>query len=609
MSMYQSIYEYAMNRHLTKVKYRCRRAISAYIKLDDDGNFCGVEVIPKENRSPVVVPDTGNYYAAGMACPVCDKKATIFGDKKQHDSWISLMKAGEEYCKEFSAVNRFMERGEFSEVIKELENVKDGEFISFRVSNKNLNELTSWRGWFDRLMEEKESGKGTDKGISAVSGNVVDIITGDTKFPQCVGGIFGTGVPLFSNSHKRVPGVACSFKSYGMGSEACPMSQEEAETIQAGLEKLFSSEHNCSREHNMIYWLDHESSSFDNITAMTLKRMTKLDADKEKNFEDLLSSILTGNLINEEMEKHSGDMFHMMEFKIPDKGRFVLYEDNVETYREFLDNIRKWYNDTRLHVGRSNIDFITNIYAVFMSLVNKKDASNMQDEINGQFGTIKSDFIKAVMFGGKIPVQLYHDALRQADRAVVHDYYRSDMDTEVKKETIRKYSPKTALRIIKAYLIRKGYDMSENLNVAETNPGYLCGRLLAAVEKLQMDSNWDGDSKKSSLVVTIADRMYRGFEKDTGRLVNECITESRHYFQKLRRNPNKAGTEIYYHRIIDGIVSAFAETGGIPKKLSQEELGFFHIGYAMQRQEFYKSKKLTDDNAVEVETVEDAELF
>lgn len=603
--MYQSIYEYAKNRHLTKEKNRCKRTISAYIILDIDGDYCGVEVVPKKERVAVTVPDTGKYYAAGMACPVCDKKSTIFGSKK-HESWVQLMQDGTKHCEEFKAVNRFIDKGDFKDVLEDIKDVKDDEFISFRVDGNNLEELDTWHGWFDAMMDEKDSSKSVgEKGISIISTDVVEVISGSTKFPMCRGGsVFGTGVPIFSNSHKRESGVACSFRSFGLGSEACPMSIEEAETIQAGMEKLFNSEHNCSMEHNLIYWLDHDSTVFDDITGMALKRLVKLDNVKAKQFEKLLSSMLTGELISEEMVRYSNDTFHMIEYKTPDKGRFVLYEDNVESYKNLLENMRQWYKDTTLNLGNSGLNFITNIYSVLMSLLDKKDSSNTQQNINGQFGNIRSEFIKAFMFGGNIPEQLYHDALRQADRAIVHGYYRPNKDDALNKEVIRKYSPKTALRIMKAYLIRKGYDMSENLNNAETNPGYLCGRLLASVEKLQIDANRGDDPNKNSLVVTIADRMYKGIEKDTGRIINDCITESRHYYQKLRRR-GKEGTEIYYHRLIDGIVSAFAENGGIPKKLSLDELGFFHIGYAMQRQELYKKKDKDEENK---EVIEDTEI-
>ena len=606
--MYQSIYDYAKNRHLIKEKHRCKRTISAYVILDINGDYCGSEVVPKKERTAVTVPDTGKYYTAGMACPICDKKSTIFGNKK-HDSWVQLMRTGAEYCEEFDAINRFIAKDDFKDVFEDILNVKDDEFISFRVDGKNIEELDTWQEWFDAIMDAKDNSKKSDeKGISIISANKVDVISGSTKFPMCRGGsVFGTGVPIYSNSHKRESGVACSFRSYGLGSEACPMSIAEAETIQAGLEKLFNSEHNCSREHSLIYWLDHDSTVFDEVTSMTLRRLIKLDAIKEKQFKNLLSSMLSGELITEEMKKYSDDLFHMIEYKTPDKGRFVLYEDNVEPYHCLLENISRWYKDTTLNIGNSSLGFITNIYSVFMSLLENKDSSNTQQAINGQFGNIRADFIKAFMFGGTIPEQLYQYALRQADRSIVHGYYRSDMDTDVKKEIIRKYSPKTALRIMKVYLIRKGNSMSENLNTTETNSGYLCGRLLAAVEKLQLDANWN-EGSCNKIVVTIADRMYKGFEKDTGRLVNECITESRHYFQKLRRSPGKEGTEIYYHRLIDDIVGAFAENGGIPKKLSQDELGFFHIGYALQRQELFKKKKNGAENSEAIDNDENMDI-
>ena len=316
---------------------------------------------------------------------------------------------------------------------------------------------------------------------------------------------------------------------------------------------------------------------------------------------ELLDSITSGGFITEKMKKYKDDRFHMMEYRVPDKGRFVLYEDKVETYEELLNNIRQWNIDTTLEFGSSSIKFITNIYAVFESLINNKEATDTQKAINGQFGSIRADFVKAVMFGIQIPKQLYNDAQHQVVRSVLNGFYNPNVNTAKKDKIIKYYSPKTALRIIKAYLIRKGYKMSENLNTENTNPGYLCGRLLAILEKVQIDASKTGQGE-SSLNITLAEKMYKGITKEPGRIISECLSDRMHYYKKLRgRNQN--GKVVFYEQIIADILGMFGDKG-IPKKLTDDEIGHFHIAYAIQRQELYKKRVKEKESFDEIQEIE-----
>lgn len=581
--MYQSIYNYAINQHISKEKNRCYRKIACYILLKNTGEYDGYEYIGKDDRIPKRCPDVGKYYTSGMASPICDKKQTIFGDKK-HSSFIELMKLGESECNEFYAVNIFLESINQNEkllgrVNHDIEKVKDDEFISFRVNNTNLEDQPSWEKWFDSVIAQKQpASKESISGVSSLSGNYVELIAGKNKFPMCKGGnAFGTGVPLFSNSHKKEAGTACAFKSYGAGSEACPMSMEEAETIQAGLEYLMNSEHNHSDEFSLIYWFDGDVP--DTISPLLARTYT---APKEEEYKKLLESVI--EVQEPRLKKANKDIkYHILKYNTPDKGRLSLSREKSGTYNELAENIRKWLQDTAIESKKSSVIRLNNIWAVLFGLMEKKDPQDKIKEIKNEYGEARYKLLDSVFSLKQVPHKVIHMALKQIEKSMVYNYYNTD-DENVRS----KYSPWTALMILKVYLIREGENMQMQLDTENTNIGYLCGRWLAVLDKLQSDSQGDSRSK-----VTMGQKMYKGCTKQPAKVLNLCSENKGVYLGKLAPEFRKR-YEVIFGEIADKMPTGF------PDKFSILEEAAFHIGYAQQRQSmFKKNEKSAEDEVID----------
>jgi CRISPR-associated protein Csd1 len=122
------------------------------------------------------------------------------------------------------------------------------------------------------------------------------------------------------------------------------------------------------------------------------------------------------------------------------------------------------------------------------------------------------------------------------------------------------------------------------LNIAETDPGYRLGRLLAVLERLQ--------EKAINPSSTIVDRYYGACSTRPGTVFPTLIKLAQHHFGKT----NSAGWfQAQLGEVLDGI-------GRFPPTLNLEEQGMFAIGYYQQRQEFYKKK---DDEPKKKETKEE----
>lgn len=124
--------------------------------------------------------------------------------------------------------------------------------------------------------------------------------------------------------------------------------------------------------------------------------------------------------------------------------------------------------------------------------------------------------------------------------------------------------------------------MSEALNPDETDPAYICGRLMALYEGLQYQAHRDDDGK-ANINVTVTDRYY-GLASTFPSLTFPKLEHlSKAHLKKLRRT--RPGTGVNIGRDITQLVARLQESPdrNFPKSLSLEAQGRFIIGYHHQK--------------------------
>lgn len=136
--------------------------------------------------------------------------------------------------------------------------------------------------------------------------------------------------------------------------------------------------------------------------------------------------------------------------------------------------------------------------------------------------------------------------------------------------------------ILKAYLNRKFKYSSTNkqlqimLDKNNSNPGYLCGRLAAVLEKIQDDAQ-SGDSIRTR---------YMGSASSTPASVFPAMLSlTIHHSEKL-----KEGSRIFYENMKQEIIDKLPATG-FPSHLDLNDQGRFFVGYYHQRSSFYTPKE------------------
>lgn len=114
------------------------------------------------------------------------------------------------------------------------------------------------------------------------------------------------------------------------------------------------------------------------------------------------------------------------------------------------------------------------------------------------------------------------------------------------------------------------------LDKENSNPGYLCGRLTAVLEKIQTDVN-SGDSIRTR---------YMGAASSTPAAVLPAMLNlSLHHSEKLNE-----GTRIFYEQLKQEILDKISGTG-FPSTLDLADQGRFFVGYYHQRADLYTKKE------------------
>ncbi|MBQ6416204.1 MAG: type I-C CRISPR-associated protein Cas8c/Csd1 [Butyrivibrio sp.] len=601
--MYASIYRYAKEHDLAPVHYRVKRKLAAYLCIDGDGIYDRLDIV-KNADYRVMCPDIGKNRAASgtNANMICNKKEYIFcvpdgkggmtGNVNKHTGWMDITREGARYSSTLKSIWQFCQKIEadktlYERIEKELfeAGIKKTDFLSFRINGKKAEECHDWEKWFDKRMSilEAQSRQETAVGISLITGEAIIPIQGNEKFPQIMTKQTVTGSPIYSCAHKTVSGNACAFTSYGVvNSLGSPMSIEEAEAIKAGLEFLLESSKNHSDDFNIIYWFDDDNA--ENLIGLSIKGAFEDDEDDKEDGEQasveeaayakLLEAVKKGKVPENRIDR--GD-YHIIHFEVPAKGRFYLNGEKKGKYSDLYQNLYHWYEDSAITTDKQR--YLTKLYGVLFGLLEHKGTRDVFKEIKIEYGTDRDRLLEAIHENGQIPMKFFEKALKQVIRVYLNNP-QSDNGKAIKREV----NWPVPMQIIKVYLIRSGKEnyRMDAIDLESTSVAYNCGRLLAAINRLQMTS------ADKNVNLTIGQKYFRAASKTPGKIMIMALANKENYLKRLK----KEGTRIYFIRLLGEISGKIGTT--IPETFSKKEQGEFMLGYFYQENEFYKRAEIND---------------
>ncbi len=136
------------------------------------------------------------------------------------------------------------------------------------------------------------------------------------------------------------------------------------------------------------------------------------------------------------------------------------------------------------------------------------------------------------------------------------------------------------IAILKAYLNRLN-DNNKKIEImldkSNTNPGYLCGRLFAVLDRVQEDANG---------ISSIRERYMNAASATPASVFATILNLSSHHMEKL----SNEGKKVYYEKMKQEIIDKIP-ADGFPAHLDLQDQGRFFIGYYHQRQDFFTKKE------------------
>jgi CRISPR-associated protein Csd1 len=218
-------------------------------------------------------------------------------------------------------------------------------------------------------------------------------------------------------------------------------------------------------------------------------------------------------------------------------------------------NLAKHFEDLRMErpPGTHNPEF-PSAAQLLAQTVRKPDRNRKPEDVSP---AISGPLLSAVLTGGAYPPALAHAVLVRirAEREV--NYLRAC--------------------ILKAFLNRNHRQrITMSLDLNQTQPGYLLGRLFSALEKTQEEA-------MPGINATICDRFYSSASTTPMACFPGLFCNFRHHLAKVASSKG-VGMKVNRERLVQSICDSI---GSMPAHLGLEGQSLFALGYYHQRQAFF----------------------
>jgi CRISPR-associated protein Csd1 len=387
-------------------------------------------------------------------------------------------------------------------------------------------------------------------------------------FPPIKGVPGGTssGVGLVSFNHR-------AFESHGWnGTENAPVSRAAAEKVATALARLLSrsypnprhpEEHLKSRRVDLndstvvLFWTSSESGEqFANVFDQLVRARAE-DADQVG---ELYRSVWRGR------QPHLAEP----------SAFYSLILSGAQGRAVIRDWIESSVSDTAAALARhfSDLDIVRNARSndkesPSVPLRHLLEALAPLGKGDAIPSALSASLIRCALTGTPYPFGLLQNALLRA-RAEAGRRARNAKDAYV--QAARK-DARAAL--IKAVLIRTcNVEVSRAMDPKNVNPGYLLGRLMAVIERMQQAA------LGNQINATVVDRYFGGASATPSVVFPRLLKNLRNHARKAKDESQTAGTAFWLEGEVDGIVKNLR---GFPSHLDLQQQGLFVIGYHHER--------------------------
>lgn len=351
--------------------------------------------------------------------------------------------------------------------------------------------------------------------------------------------------------------INCGFDSDGK--EQCynaPISFEADFKISTALKKLISAEsHNCFLlgDRTYVFFASSQNEDTEFVEESFFDMFNEEPTDNPDagvlSVEKSFTSIFSGKKVIA-----SDDKFYIIGIA-PNKGREAVVYYSEQSLTDFVSHIKDHFDGMTLHNGKGK-EPCYGINGILKTIFGK------DKYIKGNYPKNLIDaMVKSIFQGLPYPYTLFSACIRRI---------RAESEGEIRIGRVA---------ILKAYLNRindNNKKMETKFDKNNTNPGYLCGRLFAVLDKIQEDAN---------NVHSIRERYMNAASTTPATVFATILNLSTHHLENL---PNE-GWKVKYEKLKQEIIGKIS-ADGFPPHLDLQDQGRFFIGYYHQRQDLFTSK-------------------
>lgn len=508
-------------------------------------------------------------------CLLWDNMAYMLGYKKDdpkpertqqsfeafRDKHLALEK--EINSSDFSIVCRFLEKWspeQASEHIgknPEIEEIPTGfGLFSIQGQTKPVNEQEEILRWWNTREIESDAPLGQC------------LITGESETPiarlhpkiKSVAGAQSAGASLVSFN-------ASAYESYGKDqSFNAPVSEKAAFQYGTALNALLSGKQSAKHririgDSTCLFWTDKKSIIEETFGIFSTEGSNAPQKAQDpllrSKIESFLKLLQIGGEPNDELDLNPSETNFYLLGLAPNAARLSVRFFYRSSVTELLDNLRSHHHDISIvreweeTKGKRLED---PLYPAYWQLLSQ--TARVSDEIPPLLG---GSLMRAILQNTPYPEALLSAVIRRirADRTI--NYLRA--------------------AIIKGVLTRNHQlNIKTMLDIKNTEPAYLLGRLFAALEKTQQDALGD-------LNAGLRDKYYSSASATPASVFPRILRTYQHHLAKL-----SGGGKIVRERLIQDILSSIPSSG-FPFNFNLKSQGIFAIGYYHQRKDFFTKKE------------------
>lgn len=282
----------------------------------------------------------------------------------------------------------------------------------------------------------------------------------------------------------------------------------------------------------------------------------------EEMLDGLMKSAREGNISSERISSidniDKNVDFYMVGIK-PNSSRVALKFIYHRKFGQMLENIALHQSD--MQMGEKVIP--VPIWKLKKEMISPKSSNEKVD------ASLLAEIFKTIIYGTNYPAYLLSTIIRR-------------VKTDRKINGIRAGAIKACINR-KSRLSGEKEELKLALDYENKNQAYLCGRLFAALEKLQQEAS------NNSLNRTIKDSYFSSAASKPALVFPKLLSLAQNHLKKLNEK-----SLIFFNKLIQEIIDGI--NGEFPETLMLSEQGKFMIGYYQQYQSFFIKKDIDKDN-------------